>query len=172
MFIAIVRHTPVWVWGLLAALVAVGLAQTRDRELSLKRVTILPLVLLALSAGGVLSAFGHAPVGPIAVGGWGAGLAAALTLARHAVAVRGAAWLARSAMLRVPGSWLPLVLILALFALKYFVGVSLALHPALASDTAFAGGCSLAYGGFSGLFLARALSLRALARGPLAPQAA
>ena len=43
MFIAIVRHTPVWVWGLLAALVAVGLAQTRDRELSLKHVTILPL---------------------------------------------------------------------------------------------------------------------------------
>jgi hypothetical protein len=31
MFIAIVRHTPVWVWGLLAMLVAAGLSQTRDR---------------------------------------------------------------------------------------------------------------------------------------------
>ena len=36
-------------------------------------------------------------------------------------------------------------------------------HPALATDATFAGLCSLAYGSFSGLFLARALSLRRLA---------
>jgi hypothetical protein len=172
MFITIVRYTPVWVWGVLAALVALGLSQARDREMSLKRVMIVPLVLLALSAAGVIGAFGHAPVGPVAAGGWGAGLAAALTLARHLVAVRGAAWLARSATLHVPGSWLPLVLMMALFGLKYFVGVSLALHPALANDTAFAGACSLAYGAFSGLFLGRALSLRALARRPATALAA
>jgi hypothetical protein len=166
MFIAIVQHTPVWVWGLLAALIGLGLVQTRDRELSLKRITILPLVLLVLSVGSVLGAFGHAPVMPFAVGGWGAGLAAALTLARHLVAVRGAAWLAGSATLRVPGSRLPLVLIVALFSLKYCVGVSLALHPAWANEAAFAGSCGLGYGAFSGLFLARALSLRALARSP------
>lgn len=169
MLLAIVQHTPVWVWGLLAALVALGLAQTRDRDLSLLRVTILPLVLLALSASGVLSAFGHAPV---AVGGWGAGLAAALTLARPFVAVRGAVWQGDSATLRVPGSWLPLALIVALFALKYGVGVGLALHPHLANDTAFAGLCSLAYGAFSGLFLARALSLRAVAQRPSTAMAA
>jgi hypothetical protein len=172
MFIMIVRHTPVWVWGVLAALVALGLSQARDREMSLKRVMIVPLVLLALSAAGVISAFGHAPVGGVAVGGWGASLAAALALARHFVAVRGAAWLARSATLQVPGSWLPLVLMIALFGLKYFVGVSLALHPALANDVAFAGACSLAYGAFSGLFLGRALSLRALARRPATALAA
>jgi hypothetical protein len=172
MFIAIVQHTPVWVWGLLTVLLGIGLAQTRERELSLQRVTILPLVLLALSAGGVLSAFGHAPTAPIAVGGWVAGLAAALTLARHVVAVRGAAWLDSTAKLRVPGSWLPLVLIVALFSLKYFVGVSLALHPSLANQLTFAGGCSLAYGAFSGLFLARALSLRALAPKPAVAQGA
>ena len=46
MFIAILQHTPVWVWGLLAVLVTLGLSQTRSRELSLTRVTVLPLVLL------------------------------------------------------------------------------------------------------------------------------
>ena len=66
-------------------------------------------------------------------------------------------------VLHVPGSWLPLVLIVGLFCIKYFAGASLALHPALASDSSFAGLCSLAYGSFSGLFLARALSLRSLA---------
>ena len=160
MFIAILQHTPVWVWGLLAALIALGLWQTRDREMSLTRVTVLPLVLIALSASGVLSAFGHLPV---AVGGWAAGVGAALTFGRHFIAVRGARWSAQTGLLHVPGSWLPLAMILGLFCVKYFAGVNLAMHPALATDATFAGLCSLAYGTFSGLFFARALSLRGVA---------
>ena len=160
MFIAIVQHTPVWVWGLLAVLVGLGLWQTRSREMSLARVTVLPLVVLGLSLAGVFSAFGHLPIAPAA---WLAGVGTALGLARRAVAVNGASWSAQRGVLRVPGSWLPLVLIVSLFAIKYGAGASLAMVPSLATDTTFAGLCSLAYGSFSGLFLARALSLRSLA---------
>ena len=169
MFIAIVQHTPVRVWLLLATLIAIGLWQTRPRTMSLLRVTILPLVLIVLSLSGVLSAFGHAP---IALGGWSAGVGVALLFARQALAVRGAAWSSGTGMLYVPGSWLPLAMIVALFSVKYAAGASLALHPALAHDALFAGTCSLAYGGFSGLFLARALSLRGLASPPAAWQPA
>ena len=168
MIIAIVQHTPLWVWLLLANLVALGLWQTRAREISLTRVTILPLVLIALSLGGVLSAFGSFP---IALGGWVAGVGAAL-FGRDAVAVRGAAWSPGTRVLRVPGSWLPLTLVLGLFATKYFAGASLAMHPALAADATFAGLCSLGFGSFSGLFLARALSLRRLAAQPTPVRAA
>jgi len=163
MFIAIVQHTPVWVWGLLTVLIALGLSQARDREMSLMRVTILPLVMIALSLSGVFSAFGHLPV---ALGGWAAGVGAALAFGRQFIVARGAAWSSQTATLHVPGSWLPLALIVGLFAIKYFAGVSLALHPELAHDTAFAGLISLAYGSFSGLFLARGLSLRNLAKRP------
>lgn len=163
MLLAIVQHTPVWVWGLLAALVAIGLSQTRDREMTLTRITVLPLVLLALSGAGVFSAFGPTPV---ALGAWLTGLLAALALASRFITVRGAAWHPHTATLRVPGSWLPLALIVALFLLKYAVGVSLALHHEMAQQASFAGGCSLAYGLFSGLFLARARALRSLARQP------
>lgn len=163
MFIAIVRHTPVWVWGLLAALIALGLSQAREREVSLMRATTLPLVMIALSLSGVFSAFGHFPV---ALGGWAAGVGAALVFGRHFIVARGARWSAQTATLHVPGSWLPLALMVALFSLKYVAGVRLALHPALAIDIAFAGLISLAYGLFSGLFLARGLSLRNLARMP------
>lgn len=163
MFIAIVQHTPVWVWGLLAVLVALGLSQTRDRQVSLARVTVLPLVMIALSVSGVLSAFGQSPV---ALGGWAAGVGAVLAFGRQFIAVRGAAWSQQTGKLHVPGSWVPLALIVALFALKYFVGVSLALHHALAADTGFAASISVAYGGFSGVFLARGLWLRQLAKRP------
>lgn len=160
MFIAIIQHTPAWVWGLLAALSAVGLSQTRPRAISVLRVTVLPLVLIGLSLTGVFSAFGHFPV---ALGGWAAGFGVALTFARSAVAVRGASWIESRNMIHVPGSWLPLILILTLFAIKYIAGVNLAMHPELHGNATFAGLCSLGYGFFSGLFLARALSLRSLA---------
>lgn len=160
MFIGVLQHTPLWVWGVFTVLVALGLWQTRDREMTLVRITALPLVLIALSLSGVLNAFGHFP---IALGGWAAGVGAAQAFGRQFVAVRSARWSAEKGLLHVPGSWLPLALIVGLFCVKYFAGASLALHPALASDSTFAGLCSLAYGSFSGLFLARALSLRSLA---------
>ncbi|WP_448174289.1 DUF6622 family protein [Rhizobacter fulvus] len=160
MLIQIVLHTPGWVWGLFAALLALGLSQVRDRALSPLRIAILPLAMVALSLSGVLTAFGHFP---LALGGWAAGLGIALTFARSLVAVRGARWLADSQTVHVPGSWLPLALIVALFMIKYAAGVNLAMHPALATDATFAATCSLAYGLFSGLFLARGLGLRAVA---------
>jgi len=160
MLIVILQHTPIWVWGLLVALIALGLSQARDREITLARITMLPLVMIALSLSGVFSAFGHQP---IALGGWTAGVGAALLIGRQLVVARGARWLAESSRLHVPGSWMPLALIVALFMLKYAVGVSIAMHPALAHDASVAGLCSLAYGVFSGLFLARGLALRGLA---------
>jgi hypothetical protein len=161
MILTILQHTPLWVWGLLAALIALGLAQARDRDMTLSRLLVMPLVLLALSLVGVLSSFG---IGAIALGAWGGGLAWALVLGRSLVRPRQARWLPDSRRVHVPGSWLPLVLIVVLFGIKYLAGVSLAIEPRLAADAAFAGLCSLAYGGFSGLFLARAVSLFALAR--------
>ena len=160
MFIGIIQHTPVWVWGLLVALIGLGLWQTRDREMTLVRITILPLVLIALSLSGVLTAFGQMPV---ALSGWAAGVSAALMIGRQLVAVRAARWSAQAGRLQVPGSWLPLALIVGLFCIKYVAGASLGMHPALAHDAIFAGVCSLAYGAFSGLFLARAMSLRRVA---------
>ena len=169
MVLLILQHTPVWVWGLFAALVAIGFSQTHDRDVSVFRLTALPLLLVALSLSGVLRAFGHMP---IAFAGWGAGLAFALGFVRQHMAVRGAAWLRDTQRIRVPGSWLPLGLIVGLFTVKYLAGASLAMVPALASEPVFAGGCSLLYGLFSGLFLARALSLRRLAREPANAQLA
>jgi len=165
MLLQIVQHTPVWVWGLLAALVALGLSQVRTREISMVRITILPLVLLALSFIGVVSTFAHATIAILA---WAVGVTAAIALGRQFMKVRGASWSSETGLLHVPGSWLPLALIVTLFLIKYGVGVTLAMNHAMAADTTFGAFCGLAYGGFSGLFAARALGLRSLASGRLA----
>lgn len=165
----IVQHTPTWVWGLLAGLVALGWSQTQDREMTLARITVLPLVMLALSFSGVVSTFAHATIAIVA---WAAGVAAALWIGKHVVQVRGASWSASRGVMHVPGSWLPMVLIVVLFMIKYGVGASLAIHPELVRTTAFCGFCGLAYGVFSGLFAARAIGLRRLATARVAGVAA
>ena len=164
MLLQIVTHTPPWVWVLLAVLVALGLSQAMPRRMTLRRLAVLPLVLLALSLSGVVTTFPGAAAPLLA---WLVGVSAALAIGRPIVGARGARWDAESASLHVPGSWLPMVLILSLFLAKYAVGVALAMQPSLARQPGFDIGVGLAYGGFSGLFLARAAALWRLARRPL-----
>ena len=161
MLIQILRGTPVWVWGLLAVLVTVGLTQSMPRRIGARRAMIVPGLMLALSLGGVATTFGARP---LALAAWAAGIALAIGLGLDAVAPRGARWVREAARFELPGSWLPMALILGLFCIKYGVGVGLAFAPALAENTAFEAGIALAYGAFSGLFAARAIALRRLVR--------
>ena len=48
MITQIVTHTPTWVWGLLLALLWLGLKQSVSRTASLRRVTVMPLVMTGL----------------------------------------------------------------------------------------------------------------------------
>ena len=64
---------------------------------------------------------------------------------------------------RVPGSAVPLALMMGIFLTKYAVGVTLAMHLVQAGDLAFAMSLSALYGAFSGVFAARAARLWRLA---------
>jgi len=161
MILNILEHTPAWVWVLFCVLIVLGVSQTRTRDMSVARATILPLVMVALSLSGVLSAFGLVP---LALGAWVAGLGVSLRLAGEVMAVRGASWSVRTRLFRVPGSFLPVFLILGVFVTKYAAGVLLAINPSLAANVGISVVLSLVYGAFAGLFWARARSLRALMR--------
>ena len=162
MIITVLLGTPLWVWGLLAGLIALGVSQAMTREIAPRRVALLPAVMLPLSLLGVLGNF-HGEPGALAA--WAAGGALAATAAAPLVAPRGAHWSAAARRFHLPGSWLPLALILAIFGLRYSVGASLALNPSLAADRSFAAAASLGFGLCSGLFVARALALWKLVRG-------
>ena len=159
MILDILEHTPVWVWIVLGALILLGLQQSRTRDVSIARATILPVIMIVLSLSGVVGAFGHVPLALVA---WAAGVGLSLTFAGSAVAVRGASRSTRPGHLRIPGSFIPVVLIIAVFITRYTAGVALAINPSLAANTAVAVTLSLVYGVFSGLFWSRAQSLRAV----------
>ena len=146
----IFSHTPLYVWAILGFLVYRGVLASRAREVSLRKLCIIPLVMLVLSLSGVYGSFGLAGSAPFAwLLGAVAGAALAWTLAdpRKIVAIP-----ARASVQR-PGSWLPLILMMSIFCMKYAVAVTLAIAPATAHASGFSVPVCLAYGGFSGIFL-------------------
>jgi hypothetical protein len=164
MFIAILQHAPPWAWALLAGLVAIGILQMAPRQLTLQRATLLPLALAALSLAGLGATFGWSGA---VLFGWAAGVAKTLLTVRFAGGWRGIEWSAATRRVRVPGSWLPLALLVGLFAFKFAVGATLALHPEFSARHGFASVVALVYGAFSGLFLSRGLAMWRASRTPV-----
>jgi NADH:ubiquinone oxidoreductase subunit 6 (subunit J) len=164
MILTVLQHVPVWVFGLLLALIALGVSQSFARSATLRRVTVMPLVLLGWSLSGVISSFGASPLGGLALLAWAAGVGAAVLSLRGRLDVSAVEFSPATQHFQLPGSWLPLVLVLTLFALKFGAGMSLAMSPELRQSLPFVVTASLSFGAFSGVFLARALALWSLAR--------
>jgi len=160
----IVRNTPSSAWLLLAALVAAGLAQARERTASLLRIAVLPAAMTLFSLSATVSIFSRSPVLPEALWLWLLGAAAVTALlAPHQANAR---FDAASRSYALPGSWLPLALMLAIFLSRYTVAVRLAMHPQLVMDTGFVLVVATVHGVFSGIFLGRAAQLWRLALPP------
>lgn len=164
----VLQHTPAWVWGLLAILLALGLSQLRSRQVSQVRMAIMPLAMTGLSLWGTASAFGKSPLFGYVLLTW---LASALLMAGllgRTAAPAGTRHDAASRSFWIPGSWLPLVLILGIFLTKYVVGVDLTMQPQLVRDGQYALIIGALYGVFSGVFAGRTIRLWRLALRPVA----
>ena len=159
----IVRFTPVWVWGLLAALVALGAAQLRRREVTRVRLLVLPAVLVALGLWSTSTSF-VSPLPALVV--WALAVGTGVLLGRRLPLPAGAAWDAATQRLLLPGSLLPLAVIAVVFSLRYVGSVALVLHPAWRADLGVTLPMAATYGLISGLLLGRMLGLLALSLRP------
>ena len=149
----ILSRTPPWVFLLFFALLALGYVQSRPRTVSRGAVSILPVAMAALSLYGVISAFRMAVV-PLVV--WLIGLALACVAGLKLARQRDVSYIQASQSFRVPGSWWPLALMMAIFCLRYLVAVLSARQMPIVTNSIFIASVAAAYGVFSGLFLARA----------------
>lgn len=168
----VLKNTPTWVWGLFGVLLALGLSQLRTRSVSALRMALMPAAMTGLSLWGTVSAFGGSPLFGGVVLVWLAAAAAMLGLLARQSPPAGTAYDAARRSFTVPGSWLPLALILAIFLTKYVVGVDLTMQPQLARDSQYALITGALYGLFSGIFAARAARLWRLAMRHAAPASA
>jgi hypothetical protein len=154
----ILRGTPPWVFALLAGLVVLGWLQSRPREVKPALLLLLPAALGVYSLTRVLASFG--PEIPV-LAAWAAGTAAALLLNRALRQPAGARWSEASGSFLVPGSWMPLVLMMAMFFARYALALCQIMVPELVQGAGFGASASFGLGMLSGTFLARALWIRA-----------
>ncbi|MCG3190162.1 MAG: hypothetical protein LKCHEGNO_02779 [Burkholderiaceae bacterium] len=161
MLVQILSHTPPWVFALFFVLLGFGLMQTRSRTVRLFPALLLPAGMVALSLAGINSSFGLTPV-PLA--SWAIALAAAAALGYAVFRDKRVAYDAAAKTFFVPGSWVPLVVIMAIFFAKYVYAVMHAFNAAVISTAVFIVGLSAVYGLLSGYFAARALNLLGLTR--------
>jgi hypothetical protein len=166
MILDILKHTPLWVFGLFGFLVYLGVLQSRTRSFSPARLAILPAAMLAFSLYGVLSVFGASVP---ALGAWLAGLAASVWAIVALRLPRDATWSEATRTFSVPGSWLPLGIMMAIFFTRYAVNVGIALDPSLKQAAGFLPAVALTYGVSSGYFLARALNISRRRLKPASP---
>jgi hypothetical protein len=159
----VLRGTPPWVWGLLAGLLALGITQLRDRTAGLVRVSIMPVAMTAFALWGLNTAFGNSLTFGYAVMAWM--LVAAVVFAGIAAtsAPRGTTFDPAERVFFLPGSWVPLALIVAVFLTRYVVNVDIAMEPSLKSDGAYTVIVAGIYGFSTGLFAGRAARLWRLA---------
>jgi uncharacterized membrane protein len=163
----ILKATPMWVWVLLVVLLSVGVQQLRRRTASLPRALAFPSVMLAFALFGLVTGFGAGL--PLLV--WALALGALLPLLARLPMTRGATWDSWKEQFTLPGSAVPLGIIVVVFGLKYTVGVKLGFNPALAQDLGFTVPVAALYGAINALLLARAWQLWRLAHPARTPQA-
>ena len=162
----VIRNTPVWVGGLLAALTWLGLSQARTRTASLARIVVMPVAMTGLSIWGTFSAFGNSPMIGYVMLAWMFAAAVMLALIAPMSPPAGTTYDSASRTFALRGSWVPMLLILGIFLTKYVVGVDTTMDPSLARDGQYTLIVGALYGMFSGVFAGRAVRLLRLAYRP------
>lgn len=157
--IEILKHTPSWVFGLLVGLIILGFLQARTRKVGPALAFSLPFFMLFLSFNGVVSNLGWQ--GMILVC-WSSGLAIATwefvkisAASSNAGKVR---WDEESSKFLIQGSWVPLVIFMAIFFTRYSLGVATAMNAPLLREPLTPLVSSLFLGVMSGFFVARAIT--------------
>ncbi len=156
MLVSILSHTPTWVFVVLAGLIAFGLRQAWPRTVSRRRLVVLPLAVAGYSLYGVATAGGDSR---LALAAWLLAVAVAFLLTRMALPKGVHAGVGDS--VRVPGSWLPMAVIVGLFVSRYAYHVMLAIHPEVQHAVGLMALFSFVFGLLGGLLLSRSILLAA-----------
>lgn len=149
------QHIPIWVFGLFIGLVALGLLQTRTRQVHKRQLLGAKIALTVVTLISVVQLWWPTPWLAIALSSWAfTGLFVSWALSQSA-APTDASYNPATQRFTLPGSWLPLAFFMAIFACKFVVGMLNAIAPETMRSLQAAIGISAMYGLLSGIVIAR-----------------
>lgn len=155
----ILQHIPSWVFVLLLGLIALGLLQTRTRQVQMRSLVGSKIVLTFLTLVAVWQLWDDTPWLGLGLASWTMVCLVVSWFLGHGPSPAGAHYNPKNQRFTVPGSWMPLTLFMTIFACKFGVGTLNALVPDTLHTLNAAIGISALYGLFSGLVNARILRL-------------
>jgi hypothetical protein len=158
--VQILVHTPIWVYGLFFVLLVFGLMQTRTRTVAKIPALLLPVGMIALSLFGIYSSFGFTALPLVA---WATATAIASAVGYAFFRDKRVRRDATGGKFFIPGSWGPLVVMMAIFCIKYVYAIMHGFNAEVIAMPMFIGALSAVYGLLSGYFSSRALNLLTLA---------
>lgn len=154
--LSIIAGAPLWVWPLLGFLLFVGWRSTRERDVPVAAIYMLPL--LGLLSVNTLTGLLH-PLTALAIyaASYGLGLFIGYRLqARWVIAKQGGS-------VRLMGEWATMAVILILFGANFANGTVAAIAPQLHASTPFVAGFAILTGIASGTLGGRALRTATMA---------
>ncbi len=158
---AIMARTPLAVWLVLAVLVVLGYFQSKPRTRSLGRVAVVPIVMAGVSLVGVYYAFGASF---LALAAWLVGAAIAVVMNETLILARGTRYSPDTRTFDIPGSWLPLGVMLAIFCTWYAFAVFKLFHPDAPYRLEWLAGVGVVQGFLSGIFFGSLVRMYRIAR--------
>lgn len=147
-------HTPWWVYLLLLYLISIGIRASKTNIVLLKKLFIIPIIITFMSVHTLIASFAISAFtittwsGAILIGtilGW-------LQIYRLTLKVD-----KQHALIQVPGTWSTMIIIIIIFATKYYFGYELSVDPNLVDQTGFEFSMLTVSGVCSGLFIGRLL---------------
>ena len=145
MIIEIIKGTPMWVYLLFALLIYKGVIATKPKTVKLSKLFIMPVVFLYLM--GRKMSYNPTYFLIFLVVGCFIGL-----LIYKNVKIKADK---EQKIIQLPGSIVPIILIIIAFAKGYFIGYTTAVHPEIAKTVCFTIGVAIASGILSGIFIGR-----------------
>lgn len=152
--ISLFSQTPWWVYVLFVFLIGLGVNALQPRTASIFTLAILPILFTASSLYTLTAYFQINQENLIIVGG-----AMLFGLLIGWLLVSGYDYKVDQQHLRIllPGTWIVLVLVLAVFISKYYFAYTVSTNPAIAQDSYFQFEMLGASGFFTGIFMGRFL---------------
>lgn len=148
----LLSDTPWWVYVIFIILINVGVKSIKNQVIPLGKLFIMPAVFTAFSLHTLISsvAFNYVNIAVwlgslllMAVVGW-------LQIARYPIKVD-----RENYLLKLPGTWSTLLIVLLIFAIKYYFGYQLASKPELLGEPAFEMSLLAVTGFCTGYFLGK-----------------
>jgi hypothetical protein len=149
-------HIPVWVHGVLALLLTLGVFLSRPRAVHPIAPSLIAAGFVMYSLYGIVGSFGSSPVNILS---WVAGMFVSVFVVRPYFGPNGMTRVPGSSKVLIPGSWLPLVLIMGIFLTKFIVGFVNGARLPIGTQFWFAPLLSSVLGALSGGFTSRAINV-------------